>query len=115
MPKEGRKGTRSGRGSELKCPDCGAVFEPPEGKNVCYCKNCGARLLIDFGMPFVKPEVIVTQHGDTSGRPSPEVEEALEGDKHRDAEERVLRMGGAILFAVVLILVVVLFIVLNRF
>ena len=115
MPKEGKKGARSGRGSELLCPDCGAAVEPPEGQNVCYCKGCGARLLIDFGMPFVKPEVIVTQHGDASGKPSPELEEVLEGEKRRSAEERVLRLGGAILFAVVLILVVVLFIVLNRF
>ncbi len=101
--------------SGFKCPDCGEAFEPPEGKNVCYCNSCGARLLIDFGMAFVKPQVIVTRHGDSHGKLSPEAEEALEGEKHRNAEERVLRLGGAILFGVVLILVVVLFIVLNRF
>ncbi len=101
--------------SGCKCPDCGEAFEPPEGKNVCYCNSCGARLLIDFGMAFVKPQVIVTRHGDSHGKLSPEAEEALEGEKHRNAEERVLRLGGAVLFAIVLILVVVLFIVLNRF
>ena len=105
----------AGKEPELKCPDCGAPFVPPEGAVTCFCKKCGAKLLIDYGTFFMKPSVIVTQRGNGAEGPLRQEQSIEDTEKYHGEEERFLRRGGLLLLAVVLIVVIVLFIVLNRF
>jgi uncharacterized Zn finger protein (UPF0148 family) len=93
----------------LNCPNCGAPLVLPDGKNSCFCSNCGSKVFVENGEAFVTVNVNINKRVEetkhiTVNETKHIIDEA-EIQKHKSEADTKSAIIGGVIIIVMFILV----------